>query len=554
MLTWSIAALLVTLSAQGQPPAVAQPAGTGTIRGQVTDADSGAPLPRAVVTIRLPGRDARPRTLQHITDADGRFEFRSLSPGANFVSATGGEHRATYVTGHFPPRSPSGAGPALLLKEGETRGDVTIALRRALAISGRVVDELGAPLAGVEVELQPAAGGYPRSYVRSRTTDDRGLFRLFGVPPGEYVVCADMQHRRTMPPGVVAPGAPQFVNTCYPSALSPAEAQAVTVTAADVAGIDIVARRSRTYAIAGQVVDSGGELATAARIVFHRYRRDGGSSGDAQGSEGRFRVTGLVPGDYAVEAFIGGRADALSPFGATERGYVAVTIADADVDDLVVAMRRPATVQGRVMFEDGQPAGRGGGTISIQPVSAGRGYSPPMAPVPIDENLSFTLSGIFDPVCLNVSGLPDGWVVKSIRYKGQDVADAPAELVTDPRHVIEITLTGRVAMVAGTVTDDSGKPATGARVFLLPPDPKRWRDDVYRYGAAAVMRDGRFTTRGVPAGDYLIVATTSDLATALAQQRQSGVERLAKHAERISLTDNDRLTMNLRLVTMREVR
>jgi hypothetical protein len=169
----------------------------------------------------------------------------------------------------------------------------------------------------------------------------------------------------------------------------------------------------------------------------------------------------------------------------------------------------------------------------------------------VEEDLSFTLRDLFDPVRLNVRGLPPGWVVKSIRYKGEDVTDAPAELTTDPRHQIDIVLTSRVAIVTGTLTDDGGTLAPRATVYLLPADPKRATDELSSYGFAAFSREGRFTTRGVRAGDYLIVAISSEQSTALQRERPT-VERLAKHAERISLVENDRLTMSLRVVTLPE--
>ena len=149
--------------------------------------------------------------------------------------------------------------------------------------------------------------------------------------------------------------------------------------------------------------------------------------------------------------------------------------------------------------------------------------------------------------------MPAGWVVKSIRYDGQDITDGPAEFATDPGKQIEIVLTSRVATLTGTVTDDGGKPATGAMVFLLPADPKLGSEELFRYRAYRTLDGGQFRTGGIRPGDYLVVAVNAEQTEALMRQRPKA-ERLAKYAEQISLTENDKLTITLRVVSLPDVR
>jgi protocatechuate 3,4-dioxygenase beta subunit len=549
-----IALLCAILFLDQQPPqpqaqAAQAPA---TVRGQVTDKETGAPLLRALVTVESSRSDGTRLVRVALTDQDGRFEIRDLPSGFLHVTAAAGEHRATHAKEHYPPRSPMGVGRALMLRDGEVRSDINIALPRAVAVAGRVTDESGAPLAGLDIRLAPAGGGHLREYVPQRSTDDRGLYRLFGVPPGEYVVCTEIRDYESMSRRRIGPRVDRFVNTCHPSSLTETDAQVVTVGSADLDGIDIRVRRSRTFTISGTIVDATGGVPASPIVIIHRYRRDGSTAGGSPAPGGRFEFRDLVPGEYGVEAALGSDPHNWNE-GATERGYVAVTIDAGDVADLVVATKKAATVRGRVTFEDGPPAAREGEPLAIEAQPVLRSSGPLPRPARVDNDLSFTLSGFFGPVRLSVRGVPRGWVVKSIRYNGQDITVLPVEFASDPRQQVEVVLTSRVAIVTGTVTDDGGKPAAGAMVFLLPADPKLAATELMFYRAYGAFKEGRFTAGGIRPGDYLIVALSAGQAEALTRQRPK-VERLAKYAERISLIENDRLTMNLRVVTLPGVR
>src|SRR5687767_4320032 len=163
------------LQVRQAPSAPPQPAaGTAVIRGQITDQESGVPISRASVTLRL--FTASAIVITNIADNEGRFEFLNLPAGRYEISATAGEHRATHLRQSFSERPlPPGAFAPLLLRDGEARTNVNIALRRTFAISGRVVDEYGEPLSGVGVGVSAADGGPGVLFGGSQSTDDRGM-------------------------------------------------------------------------------------------------------------------------------------------------------------------------------------------------------------------------------------------------------------------------------------------------------------------------------------------------------------------------------------------
>src|SRR5262245_54644826 len=82
------------------------------------------------------------------------------------------------------------------LAAGQQLDTIRIPLTRGAAIGGRVTDEAGAPLGSSQVHLRYityqngarkliAPPGSASSWV---VTDDRGVYRAYGLMPGEYIV------------------------------------------------------------------------------------------------------------------------------------------------------------------------------------------------------------------------------------------------------------------------------------------------------------------------------------------------------------------------------
>ncbi|HEX6945406.1 MAG TPA: carboxypeptidase-like regulatory domain-containing protein, partial [Casimicrobiaceae bacterium] len=121
------------------------PKATAAISGRVTDAVSGAPISGAIVAL---GKDTARPTVTRANDV-GEFSFTGLAAGAYHLAAAPPEHRASHLPTELVDRGKPGASLAIDLAAGEARHNVVIAMRRSLAISGRVVDEWGLPLGGI---------------------------------------------------------------------------------------------------------------------------------------------------------------------------------------------------------------------------------------------------------------------------------------------------------------------------------------------------------------------------------------------------------------------
>jgi hypothetical protein len=172
--------------------------GTGAISGTVVDAQTGAPIGGAVVSLNVAGRAAMSRQL---TDRKGRFVFLGLPASDRFhLNATG----SGYVDGGYGRTPDRTAGAGIRLADGEWFSDAHIRLWRPAALSGRVLDERGEPVVGVPVRVlaRILVGGRPQLAAGPGTlTDDRGAYRIAGLRPGRYLVQAPSVHS-TVPAGV----------------------------------------------------------------------------------------------------------------------------------------------------------------------------------------------------------------------------------------------------------------------------------------------------------------------------------------------------------------
>jgi len=168
-----------------QPPA---PAGAGGISGTLVADDTGRAVRRARVT--LSGGDAR--TIKSVTtDERGAFSFMELSAGEFTLSASKGGF-LDVVYGQRRPGVGKGGTPIRLLPS-QRLEHLELKIPRGGVITGTITDEAGDPAFGVSVRALRyvwRTGDRSLQQVGGGTTDDRGIYRIPALPPGEYVVTA----------------------------------------------------------------------------------------------------------------------------------------------------------------------------------------------------------------------------------------------------------------------------------------------------------------------------------------------------------------------------
>jgi hypothetical protein len=181
---------------RGQQPtrdARAQAAiGTGLISGTVVTEGTGTPVRRARVT--LSGGELRGGR-STITNDDGVFTFAALPAGRFNLSAS----KAGYVDIAYGARRPGRPGTPIQLLDGQKLEKATIHLPRGSVITGIVVDEHGEPAPRTQVRVMRyvmRTGERTLQQGGSDQTDDRGIYRIYGLQPGEYLVTATPSNTR----------------------------------------------------------------------------------------------------------------------------------------------------------------------------------------------------------------------------------------------------------------------------------------------------------------------------------------------------------------------
>jgi hypothetical protein len=465
--------------------------------------DTGAPVRRAQVRVTAQNvRDARLAT----TDAQGRFEIRELAAGRYTMTASKGG----FVTLQYGQRRPGESGTPLELADGQVLDKLLIGLPRGSVIGGRVTDEFGEPVANAVVTaLQYAYRGGARRIVPAGardTTDDQGHYRLFGLPPGDYFVSANLRTGEVTDPGDEAFG---FAPTYFPGTPSPAEAGRVRVELAqenNSVSFGLIA--TRLVRVSGQVISSMGGPPPGGTVVLRPPGNARGVAGFMEGggaridATGAFRIANVAPGRYQLEARTGAR-------GSGEFGRLDITVGAEDVAGVTLVTASAGRLSGTVVTDTGEPL-----PASSQPV---RVVAPPAFPdaAPagggagtgaVSGTGAFELGNITEPRVVRVNA-PQGWMLKAVTLDGQDVTDVPLD-VPPGQHVagLRVVITRKVGTAAGMVVDARQQPVLDATVVWFPVDEGLRAFQSRFTRTARPDQEGHFRITALPPGDYLAVA------------------------------------------------
>ena len=530
---------------RGIVPGQAPPTGTALLRGLVVAADTGAAVRRAVVRVMAAeAQDTRVAT----TDEQGRFEIRDLVGGRYSVTAS----RSGFVTLQYGQRRPGDRGTPVEIAPGQTVEKLTIGLPRGGVITGRVVDEFGEPLAEAQVRVlrnQFMPGG--RRMVpagRGDTSDDQGSFRIYGLAPGEYVISASVRSSMMfqVPPGRPSPDVEQgYAPTYYPGTPSMSDAQRITVgVGQEVSGITFGMTPTRVSRISGRVL--GGKPGESEGFVMvlpeDRVAMGGGMPGGMVQPDGTFQISAVPPGRFVLRVQPNGQgADGLV-------GSVTVTVAGADLANIVIPLQRPGIVSGRIEFEGGPPAGVAAAQVYVQamPVDPMSARAFMMGPPRTAPDYTFTVRGASGPTLFRVAA-PAGWYLKSVQHDGDDITDTPVTLSpgTDVQG-ISILLTQTASRLSGAVRDDRGNVVVDASVVIFPADDATWAFSSRFIRTAKPDTEGKFELRGLPANQNYRVIAVQGLEDGQAFDPEF-LSSLTDRAERLALGHGETKTLDLRL-------
>jgi carboxypeptidase family protein len=526
---------------------VPPPAGTATVRGHVVAADTGQPLRKTQV--RLTSTDAGPGGPREnrlaTTDADGTFEFTNLSGGRYMLTASKG----SYVSLSYGQSRPDDPMKPLPVGNGQTVERVDFSLPRGGILTGRVVDEYGEPMSNLQVAAVSwqTFNGQRRLVPSGRfgSTDDLGEFRLFGVPPGQYLIEATW---RSLNP-VAVPGVPGaraddrtgYAPTLFPGVTDANRAQRFTIGAGDtISDLTFAMLPIKTTNVSGTVANSQGRPMQGMLMVVPESGGGYNSTGASIRPDGSFTIAGLAPGDYTL------RAQPPGGFGPNaEIATTKITANGEDITDLRLVAAKPSLMSGRVVIDPSATASAPPIMLTATPVD---GIMMPMGgpPARVNDDGTFELSVRPGRTRIGLMNVGMGWVIRAVRLAGTDVIDSGVDVEPNENITrLEVELTNRITTVSGLVTNARGEPAKSYSVIVFSQDRERWTGSSRYQGGGRPDQDGRFKVTGLPQGSYYIVALER-IEPGQAQDPDF-LERVVPKATAFALNEGETRVVDLRL-------
>jgi len=421
------------------------------------------------VVLLTEGNERRTEIARTSTDAEGRFRL-------NVEEA--GRYRVMPFAPAYVSSNAQSVAKVITVTPGEEIKDVDFALVPGGVITGHVLTPDGRPAIAERIAVVPVAQpdqnratlNLPNAILE---TDDRGVYRVFGLPPGRYVVsagtggesaAADFYNRRF-----------SYPRTFHPNAIEEAKATVVEVAAGgETANVDVtLSRRAESYSASGRIVDARTSQPFAGVNFGYAATRDNGRMSGAPvrdlqaDAEGKFVIPKLTPGRYVV--FVSSNRDTnvyseMLPFEVTK----------GDVTDLELVAQQGTSLSGAVVVEGatdanilGKLTGVSLGNILYQPEMMWTAHEMPV----INPDASFRVNGLRPgklKIVDNMQRLPRGFSVLRVERDGAAQRDG-IDIPSDATNItgVRIVMAYGNGIVRGQVTVKDGELPPGTPLFVF---------------------------------------------------------------------------------------
>jgi hypothetical protein len=497
----------------------------GAITGRVV-ADDGEGVANVMVSLQAVGaQSGGVRTTS--TDENGKFRFSDLDQNEYSIAMV---YSRVYV--QTPPPEAERQRPRYY----RIGDDVTVTMTRGGVITGRVTNANGEPVTAVAVTAvrvrdpggAPSSGGYSS---RPHFTNDRGVYRIYGLTPGTYVVAANRRDNNFKPsPAPYDDELPAY----HPAATTRADAAEIKVSVGvEITGVDIRYGGGRGHTLSG-VVSGGKGVVTRPAVNVHLFGPQGESSTALAyirpGDDNRgFAFYGLTDGEYLISARSAG----------VDQGLVAaparITLSGADVTGIEMKLYPMGSVSGRVVIDDLPNSCDPQRKISperfsitfmrddLQADAANFLQYPRSFSQRVDENGRFASNNVEPAHYRIVARSPDEHLyVKAIATYGATPARRGAARRAHLAGSVSqygFTLRQGEKMTIGAVTfaegaaslrgkvapeNEGARLPSRLRLHLIPADPKA-AEDVLRYSETIARSEGAFAFNNIAPGKYRLL-------------------------------------------------
>lgn len=491
----------------------AQAAKPATISGRVVN-ESGRPLPRASITL-MRWASRQPEGARTTTDREGKFEVSGLQPVNYQIFA--------YLQGYVPVLRDLDATQPALYRAGDS---VTVVLTKGGVITGAVTNQTGEPLVGVNVRalMVHAGDSFPDAYNRishADLTDDRGIYRIYGLPEGTYVVWAGGGGEQNY--GSAIDPFADDVPTYAPASTRDTAQEIIVRAGLEASGVNIQYRGGSGHAVSGIARGPAGIQLSGFGIFMSSTGPPQWQMRSSQGDNDRgFMLQGVDDGDYNVIAI------SQSPQGELMfSDPKQIKVRGADVTGVELIVQPLSSVTGRVALEETKStecSDKQRPVFSETLVSAQSNriqpirwfLSPPANP---DERGNVVLKNLPPGrYYFTTEYFARDWYLKSLSFIPPETANKKAGKPVDAARTwttlkpgdrlngLTITLAQGAASLRGHLALSEAKTrAEKMHVYLVPAE-KEAADDPLRFYVASATAEGKVSLNNLAPGRYLVFA------------------------------------------------
>ncbi len=538
---------------QGGPSAQpAEPVETTEVRGRVVSAQTRVPVKGAKVAVTT---DAR-KTVSAFVRFDGSFVIENAPVGDHSIGVAAAGYELLRKRVRIPAGQPL---------EG-----LDLRINRSPIITGRILDENDRPVVGARVEVlkEEFQNGHvqfiPEGALAARgnfRTDDRGIYRVFGLSAGEYFVGVSPKTEPAPDGQLRLATSPRY----FPNADSLSDAATVKLTwGEEKQGTDIRLPPAPPTSAHGRVLGADpGPSCRSCRIEIHR--RDGETmrmvGANTTTEQGLFSLFGLPPpGDYVAVTHVFDRTTGKQGFGRQP-----FTVSEGKVDAIVVEAFGENPISGRLVLRDppdtvGDENGAWSAQVRLnanfmdrtQPrrtrghfgEAKGTGTEAPFELAAFPGQYDFMANGV------------RGGYIEQIEVGGRPVRGAkltiPAGGIAGE---VVVTMSFETGTVQGTVREAEDDESAGSAASLLskggllPPSTtvrllpvEQDSSSSRRLGAR--VKEGAFEITGVPPGEYTAFAYPDAAGYSIEDPKYR--KKLARFGERVEVKAGETSALTLR--------
>ena len=306
------------------------------------------------------------------------------------------------------------------------------------------------------------------------------------------------------------PGSLTYAPTYYPGVGALSDAVAVTVPIGEeVPGIDFSLQLVTAARVTGIVAGTSGPAQNTTVVLVPDDSRglSGQNYSGRVGRDGTFSISSVPPGRYTAIA----RGQPAR--GEQERFAVqAVTVSGPLVSDVTLVLAAATAISGQVTFDGAAtPTAQDYTRVRIglwaPAASSLPMFGGPMNTTPRPDG-TFTIPNVpAGSRLFRVSGLQGPWALKGVYLDGRDVTDDLFEVKPgETLGRVSIVVTDKATTLTGAVRDEQDLPLSDFTVIAFPSDSNLWRPQSRFIQAVRPDKNGLYTVRGLPAGEYLLRA------------------------------------------------